>query len=95
MKKSREFYEIRNEEDTYGLCGCFETENDALNEINRSYERAKERGYDNRHEKWVIVCNQVIKEYDEKGRFLKEETVRFVMSHAEYSTYENKYAFTY
>lgn len=93
MEKRREFFEIRNEEDTNGIFAVFENEDCALDEINRSYEYAKERGYDNRSEKWIIVCNQVIKTFDENGKFLKEETVRFVVAYAEYSTYENKYVF--
>lgn len=96
MKRTHEFYEVRSEDDMHGLSIRFdETEEQALEEINRAYEYAKTRGFDNREEKWVIVCNRCIKEYDEKGAFLKEERCRFVVAHAEYSIYENAFVFAY
>jgi hypothetical protein len=96
MKKiNKTYYEIKSKNDVYGLCGTFETAEAALEEINRSYERAKEKGYDNRNDKWNIVCVEFTREFTDNGDFLKEETIRFVTEHAEFSTYENKFVFAY
>lgn len=90
-KKYTQFFEIKLSNDTCGLCGRFKNEEQALKEINDSYVRAKEQGYDNRHEKWSIVCVQTCKEFDERGEFLKEETTRFVVARASYDDYEKEY----
>jgi hypothetical protein len=96
MKRTHEFYEVRSLDDMHGLSiRCDETAEQALEEINRAYEYAKTRGYDNRSEKWLIVCNQIVKEYDDCGMFLKEERVRFVIEQAQFSYYENKFVFVY
>ncbi len=98
MKRTNEFYEVRTRDDMYGLSllpSESESEEKALEAINRSYEYAKTRGYDNKDNKWIIVCNQIIKEFDEEGNFLKEEHSRFVIANVEYSTYENAFVFVY
>lgn len=95
MKRTSEYFEIKSQDDMYGLGGSFESAEKALEEINRAYEYAKTRGFDNKGEKWVIVCNQGIKEFDEKGSFLKEERTRFVVENVEYSFYENAFVFVY
>ena len=98
MKRTHEFYEVRTRNDMYGLCINQEeskSEEKALEAINRSYEYAKTRGYDNKDNKYIIVCNQIVKEFDEKGNFLKEECSRFVTANVEYSTYENAFVFVY
>ena len=89
----REYYEIKSPCDRYGLGGTFESEEKALEEINYTYRRALERGYDNRNEKWVIVCVQTTIIRNDKNEFLKEETIRFVTQTAEFSEYENAYVF--
>lgn len=96
MKKvAREFYEIKDVADVYGLAGTYESAEKALEEINRSYEYAKTQGYDNREEKWVIVCNEVVKVFDDKGAFLKETVQRFVCENVEFGDYENAFVFVY
>ena len=95
MKTTFEFFEIRSTDDNYGLCGTFESEEKALEEINRSYEEAKTRGYDNKYNKWIIVCNQIVKETNKNGEFAKETTVRFAIASVEYSSYENAFVFVY
>ena len=91
----REFYEIKNPNDIYGLCGIYESAEKALAEINRSYVYAKAKGYDNKQEKYIIVCNQTKKEVDKQGMFLKEEISRFVVESVEYSESEKSFVFVY
>jgi hypothetical protein len=80
----------------HGLCIRFDgSKEEALKEINDSYEYAKKRGYDNRNNKWIIVCHQFVKEFDENGAFLKEESCRFVVENVEFSDYENAFVFVY
>ena len=96
MERTSEFYEVRSLDDMYGLSlGNEDSESaeKALNAINRSYEYAKEKGFDNRNTKWLIVCNQSIKVFDRNGVFLKDERTRFVVEQAEYSSYDNAYVF--
>ena len=95
MKTIFEFYEITSINGMYRLCGQYESAEKALEEINRSYEYAKTRGYDNKHDKWLIVCNQISREFDNKGTFLKEERIRFTVESVEYSDYENAFVFVY
>ena len=95
MKRTSEFFEIKDRNDVYGLAGTFESAEKALEEINRSYEYAKTHGFDNRNKKWIIVCNQVVKEFDNNGLFLKEERARFVVENVEYSDYDNAFVFVY
>ena len=95
MKKTNRYYEIKSKNFTYGLIGQFNSEEEALAEINLSYERAKEQGYDNRHEKWSIVCVDWAREFNDDGDFLKEEITRFVVDHVEFSTYDEKFVFVY
>lgn len=96
MKRTHEFYEVRSIDDVHGLAiTSNESAEKALEEINRQYEYAKTRGFDNRDEKWIIVCNQIVKEFDDKGMFLKEERSRFVVENVEYSDYENAFVFVY
>lgn len=97
MKKAREIYEVRSLNDNHGLFiwnGASSAEK-ALEEINKAYEYAKSRGYDNKRDKWVIVCNQLVREFDENGVFLKEECTRFVVERVEYSENENAFVFVY
>lgn len=95
-KVTREFYEVRSINDMHGLSiREDESAEKALAEINRAYEYAKTRGYDNKDDKWIIVCNQLVREFDESGAFLKEECSRFVVANVEFSTYENAFVFTY
>ena len=94
-KTFKEYYEIRNANDMYGLCGTYESKEKALAEINRSYVYAKERGYDNKHEKYIIICNQVCKVVSDQGAFLKEEICRFVIENVEYSEYDEEFVFAY
>ena len=96
MKITHEFYEVRSIDDIHGIAiRSNESAEKALEEINRSYEYAKKRGFDNKDDKWIIVCNQIVKVFDEKSAFLKEERTRFVVAHAEYSIYENAFVFAY
>lgn len=95
MQRRTEFFEIKSPCGHYGLCGTFKNEEEALAEINRSYKQAKERGYDNRHEKWVIVCNRVITERRDNGDFLSEKIDRFVVACTEYRESEEAFVFVY
>jgi hypothetical protein len=95
MKTTFEYFEIRSTNDNYGLVGRFDTTEQVLEEINRSYKQALENGYDNKNNKWIIVCNQVSKEFDDSGLFLKEETCRFIIEHVEFSFYDNAFVFVY
>ena len=95
MKRTSRFYEIKSRNFAYGLIGQFNSEEEALTEINASYERAKGQGFDNRHEKWSIVCVDWAREFNDNGEFLKEEITRFVVDFVEFSTYEEKFVFVY
>ena len=90
-----ENYEITSLDDTHGLVGRFDTEEKVLEEINRSYIRAKEQGFDNSHEKWLIVCNQTVRTFTDDGVFQKEEICRFVIGQVEYNFYEDAFVFVY
>lgn len=95
MERRIGYFEIRDAGDKYGLEGMFESSEKALEEINRSYERAKAQGYDNKANKWIIVCNERVKEFDKNGAFLKETIVRYAVEDVEFSTYENAFVFVY
>ena len=92
---SNTYFEIRDPKNHHGLIGKYETPTQALDYINESYKNALEQGYDNRTNKWIIVCVQWKVIRDEKGNFLSEETSKFVFEQAEFSTYENAFVFTY
>jgi hypothetical protein len=98
MTRTTEFYEVRMRNDMYGLSisqSDSESAEKALEAINSAYEYAKTRGYDNKDEKYIIVCNQIVKEFDEEGNFLKEEHSRFVIENVEYSDYVNSFVFVF
>ena len=95
MQRTSEWFEIRSTNDFHGLAGSFESAEKALEEINKSYERAKAHGFDNKEEKWIIVCNQTVKEFNDKGEFMKQEINRFVVESVEFSTYDNAFVFVY
>ena len=87
------YYEIKSPCGHYGLCGTFESTDDALAEINASYIRALERGYDNKHERWSIVCVKVVRTFLENGDFYKEETTRTLVNTTEFDEYTNTFEF--
>jgi hypothetical protein len=95
MERRSEWFEIKSYNDQYGLCGVYNSAEEALEGINRSYEYAKTRGFDNKGEKWIIVCNRVVKSFDADGTFLKEERTRFTTNSVEYSDYDNAFVFVY
>ena len=98
MKRTAEYYDVRSIDDTHGLhitIADSVSEEKALEAINRAYDNAKAKGFDNKDEKWIIVCNRVVKEFDGNGAFLKEDRCRFVVATAQYSTYENAYVLAY
>ena len=85
------FYEIRSTDDIYGLIGVFESPAKALEEINRSYKIALECGFDNRHEKWVIVRNRTWIRRDDEGNFASSEVERYVVNRVEFSETAGKF----
>lgn len=87
----KSYFEVKSPDGNYGLTGHFATEDEAVAHINESYRRALELGYDNRHENWVTVCVEYYKSLNDKGEFLKEETIRFVCSSVQFSDYENAF----
>ena len=87
----KSYFEVKSPDDNYGLMGQFATEDDAIAHINESYRRALELGYDNRHENWVTVCVEYYKSLNDKGEFLKEETIRYVCSSVQFSECENAF----
>ena len=95
IKTVQTFYEIKDPKNNSGLMGKYETPEKALEYINSNYECAKEQGYDNKHQRWIIVCVEITTCKTEKGDFLKEENVRFVMETAEYSEEKDAYVFVY
>ena len=94
-KRTAQYYEIKSLDGAYGLCGTFHNEEQALVEINRSYESAKEKGYDDRNDRWIIVCVERTVERDENGYFLSETTKRFAVADVEFSEYEECFVFVY
>ena len=96
MRKTCKFFEVRSLDDLHGLSiANRKSAEKAIEAINRAYEHAKSLGCDNISEKWLIVCNKSVKEFDEKGVFIKEERTRFVAGKAVFSTYENEFVFVY
>lgn len=89
------YYEIRTPNDTYGFVGFFESSEEALAEVNRAYKRALERGFDNRHENWITVINEVTTEYNEEGEFLRSKHERWVMDSIQFDEYDGCYVFAY
>lgn len=90
-KRTNIHYEIKSPCDHYGLCGTFETADEALAEINASYLRAKDEGYDNRNKRWAIICVKTVRTFLENGEFYKEETVRTRVATAEFDEYTNAF----
>ena len=88
-------YEVMDTKGHYGLDGRFETENEALAEINRSYKKALERGYDNRRNRWITVWCERTVERTVNDEFLHESFTRTAMSSIVYSEYEDKFVFAY
>lgn len=98
MKRSGAYYEIKSYNGAFGLMGTFSTEADALAEINKSYNRALENGYDNRREKWAVVRVEWEKDTEDvcdEYIFLEEKTHRFVTNRAEFSEYDKKFVFLF
>lgn len=95
IKTLETFYEIRDPKDRYGLFGNFDSPEKALECINSNFECARQEGYDNRLQRWIIVCVEITKYEVNKGVFLKEEKVRFVMETIEYSEEKDAYVFVY
>lgn len=91
MERRTEYYRITNNHDIFGLNGNFESVESALASINESYKMALSKGYDNRDNKWLIVCVQVCAEFDKDGNFLKRTTEEFVMDAVEYGEYDEKF----
>ena len=91
MERRSQFYKVVDNRDTYSLNGVYETVESALAYINDSYKRALSLGYDNRNEKWLIVCVQSCTEFDKNGDFLKRTTEEFVMDAVEYSEYDEQF----
>ena len=89
------YYEVRTPDDAYGLVGTFESSEEALAEVNRSYKSALAKGYDNRHEDWITVLNEVTREYNEEGAFLRSKHERWVMDSIQFDEYDNCYVFAY
>ena len=89
------YFEIKHPSDHHGLMGRYDTPEQALEYINESYKNALEQGYDNSTNKWIIVCVEWCVTRDEKGNFLKEETVRFAYEQVEFCSYGNEFVFAY
>lgn len=71
-----EWFEVRASNDSHCLGYNYQTPEQALEEINASYLKAKEQGYDNRDNQWMIVFVQLEKKVDENGQFLAEDRKR-------------------
>lgn len=95
FEKRHTYFEVRSPADAYGLMGQYESEKHALDAINESYRSALIRGYDNSYETWIIVCNEVVKVFDDGHDFLKSEVIRYVVASAQYDEYEKAFVFAY
>ena len=95
MKIVNGWFEVRDPFGQYGLVGEFETEDEALDEINRSYERAMKQGYNNRNDKYITIWHETTREINDKFEFLKETTLKVAMSSIEFSEYDNRFVFVY
>ena len=93
FEKRYTFFEVRSTADAYGLMGQYESEQKALDAINESYKSALIRGYDNSYEKWIIVCNEVVKSYDDGHDFLKSQVTRYVVASAQFDEYKKAFVF--
>ena len=91
MKRDYEYFVIKDPKNNYGLPGTYETAEEALAYINQSYRNALSQGYDNRHEKWIIIRVSYKCEYDNYGNFLIDTTNRMLWDHIEYSLYEDAF----
>lgn len=73
---SSEQYFVRSTNDlcglSHGVCMC---ENDCIMEIITAVKRARRMGYEP-HEKWIIVCEERYRIFDEDGTFVSEEIYR-------------------
>lgn len=85
MKTVTNYFEIKTPEDSHGLNGRYATEDAALAAINWSCKNALESGYDNKHEKWIIVCVESIVERCEDNTFIRETITRSIVRTCEYS----------
>lgn len=84
MKRTFEYYEIKDRKNNYGLLGTYQTAEEALAYINESYQNALAQGYDNRHEAWTIIYVLHTTEYDQNGNFLTEVTYRRLWEQVEF-----------
>jgi hypothetical protein len=91
MTIKNRFYEIKSPGDHYGLCGRFDTIDEALAEINATYVRALENGYDNKHERWFINSVKIVTSFLENGDFIGDEISRTHITTAVFN--ENTNAF--
>lgn len=64
------YYMVKHRKDSYSLEGVFGNPQIALEAINDSYRRAKERGYDNRMEPWAVYRVHIHKDFDKDGVYL-------------------------
>lgn len=94
IRKS-EYYEIRSMHDDHGLPGQFRSEEEALDEINRSYVNAKLLGYDNRDNEWTIVLVRRSKSFRMNGDFISEIVERHQINVVEFGSDKDKYVLVY
>ena len=69
-------YEVNEATGAYAIGHCYQSVAEALNEINYSYKRALENGYDNRDRKYVIIECATSRISTDEGIFISEKITR-------------------
>lgn len=95
MKHMSSYFQVTALDDTYHLYGYFDTLTDALDALNESYHRALKLGYDNRHERWLIIRIDHLKLWGEDGAFKMEEIRKYTVERPKFSEEHECYVLTY
>jgi hypothetical protein len=81
MKTTKiDYYEIIEATGAYGLGYTYKSVADALNEVNKTFKQALERGYDNSNKTYVIIKCEVSRIKSDADVFLSEKTSRTAVS---------------
>ena len=95
MTTRTNFFKGYDRKGQWSVEGNYTTSQEVLNKINADYTLALSRGYDNRNEKFSIVCVTVEVETNDNGEFIRRTTNETVVNKVEFSEQSNKFVTTF
>lgn len=94
MTTKTTFFKGYDRKGQWSVEGNYKTSQEILNKINADYNLALSRGYDNRHEKFSIVCVTVEVETNDNGDLIRRTTSETIVNKVEFSDESNKFVNT-